>query len=157
MKVAEFGILKFGKGEFGTPEREEKRAGFGILQFGKGGFGIEKITEEITPRPILAFGLSGRVGRPEWPDPEGVYGIYQMRMTKRGKVPYKMKFYRPTNPRTPAQQENRQKFAQAMAEWQSLTEEQKLKYNKEARKINLFGRNLFIREYYQKNKSLQND
>lgn len=100
---------------------------------------------------LLAFGVRKKLGRPSWPDPENVFGIYQMRMTLRGKVPIKMKFYTPTNPRTTAQQANRQKFADAMTAWHGLTSEEKAKYNKRARKMRMFGRNLFIREYYQSN------
>ncbi len=93
--------------------------------------------------------VRGKVGRPEWEDPLGVYGIYQMRMTKQGKKPIKMKFYTPTNPQTPTQEANRQKFADAVSEWQSLTETEKKAYNDRAKDLQLFGWNLFIREYYQ--------
>lgn len=78
-------------------------------------------------------------------------GIYQSRLTRRGKVPIRMKFYRPTDPKTSIQQANRMKFASAMSAWQGLTNEEKLLYDKRAKKIGLFGRNLFIREYYQAN------
>lgn len=100
---------------------------------------------------FIGFGMSKKLGKPGQPDPLGVKGIYQMRMTKRGKVPIKMKFYTPTNPQTEAQQANRTKFANAMTAWQALTTEQKNAYNIRARNIGLFGRNLFIREYYQQN------
>lgn len=104
------------------------------------------------PNPLLmSFEVRGKVGRPEWDDPLGVYGIYQMRMTNRGKVPIKMKFYEPTNPRTAAQQANRQKFADAMAAWGNLTEAEQSEYNEAAKKKDLFGWNLFIREYFQNN------
>ena len=100
---------------------------------------------------FLGFGMSGKLGKPTAPDPLNVHGIYQMRMTKRGKVPVKMKFYRPTNPRTPAQEANREKFAAAMVAWQALTPEEKGVYNKRAKKRSMFGWGLFIREYYQAN------
>ena len=100
---------------------------------------------------FLGFGVSGKLGKATGPDPLNVHGIYQMRMTKRGKVPVKMKFYRPTNPRTPAQQANRQKFADAQAAWMALTSEQKQVYTTRAKRRNMFGWGLFIREYYQAN------
>lgn len=97
---------------------------------------------------FMGFGMSKKIGKPTSPDPLGVMGIYQMRMTKRGKVPIKMKYYVPYNPETVPQQANRQKFADAMTAWQALTAPEKTAYNKRARNIGLFGRNLFIREYY---------
>lgn len=100
---------------------------------------------------LLGFGASKKLGRPEWADPLGVFGIWQMRMTKRGKVPIKMKFYTPTNPQTEAQEANRTKFAAAMSAWGALTDEQKAVYTARAKKIQFFGWNLFIREYYQQN------
>ena len=99
----------------------------------------------------LGFDIRGKLGKDWEDDPLGVRGIYQMRMTKQGKVPIKMKFYAPTNPQTPAQQANRQKFADAMSAWQSLTEEEKSAYNRRAKKRQMFGWGLFIREYYQAN------
>jgi len=77
--------------------------------------------------------------------------VYQMRMTRRGKVPIKMKFYTPTNPQTVPQEANRQKFADAMSAWGALTMEQKSVYNQRAKKRQMFGWGLFIREYYQAN------
>jgi hypothetical protein len=105
--------------------------------------------EEI--KRFFAFGVSGKIGKPGAPDPWGVNGIWQMRMTRRGKVPIKEKFYVPYNPQTEAQQANRQKFADAMAAWQALTTEQKAEYNARAKRRQMFGWGLFIREYYQAN------
>lgn len=78
-------------------------------------------------------------------------GIYQMRLTKRGKVPVRMRFYEPTNPESTPQQANRTKFADAVAAWMALTSEQKASYTKRAKKRGMFGWGLFIREYYQAN------
>lgn len=98
---------------------------------------------------LLGFYISGNIGKASDPDPLGVNGIYQMRMTKTGKRPIKMKFYVPTNPQTEPQEANRSKFATAMSEWMSLTTEQKQAYTDRAKKRNMFGHGLFIREYYQ--------
>lgn len=108
------------------------------------------ISDDIA-RALLGWSVRKKLGRSDLPDPLGLFGIWQMRMTKRGKVPIRMKFYTPTNPRTVPQQANRQKFADAMAAWQELTDEQKDAYNVRAKKRGWFGRNLFIREYYQSN------
>lgn len=107
--------------------------------------------EEVVSPFFLGFGLSGKLGNEGEPDPLNVKGIYQMRLTKTGKRPIKMKFYTPTNPQTEAQQANRQKFANAMTSWGALTEAQKDSYTERAKKVGLFGWNLFIREYYQNN------
>jgi hypothetical protein len=58
----------------------------------------------------------------------------------------KMRFYKPTNPRTIPQQNWRSKFAFAVANWQALTPKQKKMYNKRAIGKNLSGYNLFISE-----------
>jgi len=98
---------------------------------------------------LMAFQVRGKVGTPEMDDPLGVYGIYQTRHTKKGQVTLKLPFYTPTNPQTEIQQANRTKFADAVAGWMALTPEEKLSYTVRAKKIKLFGWNLFIREYFQ--------
>ena len=104
------------------------------------------------PSPFfMGFGMSGKIGEEGQEDLLNVKGIYQMRMTKRGKVPIKMKFYTPTNPQTVAQQANRAKFAAGMAAWSALTPEQKLAYNKSSRKRQMFGWGYFLREYFKNN------
>lgn len=110
-----------------------------------------ELGEEALSTFLLGWGIRKKLGKAGDPDPLNVKGIYQMRMTKRGKIPIKMRFYTPTNPQTEAQQANRQKFADAMSAWQSLTPSEKDAYNERARKRQMFGRNLFIREYYSAN------
>lgn len=122
---------------------------FGILKFGVGQFGVSTLSPSVAF--LLGLGILGKLGEQGEPDPLGIKGIYQMRMTKRGKVPIKMKFYTPTNPQTEAQEANRAKFAAAMSSWQALTPEQKNAYTERAKKRNMFGWGLFIREYYQAN------
>jgi hypothetical protein len=106
----------------------------------------------MIPTPAQRFfatEMRGKLGKSSFPDPHAIFGIYQIRHTKKGRKTVKMKFYVPTNPRTTKQQANRQKFAAAMAAWQNLTNEEKEEYNKRARKISRFGWGLFIRNYYQ--------
>ena len=121
---------------------------FSRAQFSLARFGVDTLPPTEF---LLGYGVAGKLGRPDKPDPLNVHGIWQMRLTKRGKRPVKMRFYRPTNPRTPAQQANRQKFADAMAAWQALTPAQRQEYTAEAKKQNMFGWGLFIRRYYQSN------
>lgn len=111
---------------------------------------FEFATEVIEPF-FLGFGVSGRIGKEGDEDPLGVNGIWQMRKTKRGKRPVKMKFYTPTNPQTVPQEANRTKFANAMSAWGALSSGDKAVYNGRAKKRNMFGWGLFIREYYQSN------
>lgn len=103
------------------------------------------------PEIFQSFGLSGKLGKPEDDDIHDVNGIYQMRMTKRGKRPVRMVFYTPTNPQTEIQEANRSKFATAMSNWQALSSGDKAVYNERAKKRKMFGHGLFIREYYQAN------
>ena len=87
-----------------------------------------------------------------------VGGVYQKRVTgynntgRKAHLPRKayyvrMRYYRPTNPNTPAQQAGRSKFADAVAGWTALTAAEKEEYNKRAHKLSRRGRNLYISEY----------
>jgi len=60
---------------------------------------------------------------------------------------YREPFYITRNPRTANQQTNRNKFADAVAYWQGLTEEEKKVYNQRAIGKHMSGYNLCIREY----------
>jgi hypothetical protein len=123
-------------------------ANFSLLEYPKFDFNF---TSDPAGNFFLGLGVSGKLGTPTSADPLGVNGIWQMRMTKRGKVPIKMKFYTPTNPQTVPQEANRAKFASAMSAWGSLSSGDKAVYNARAKKRNMFGWGLFIREYYQAN------
>jgi len=100
---------------------------------------------------IPGWGVSGKIGGGihQTTDFMGSNGIWQMRMTKRGKVPVKMKFYTPTNPQSVAQEANRAKFASAMSAWTALTSGEKAAYTIRAKRRNMFGWGLFVRNYYQ--------
>jgi len=100
---------------------------------------------------FLGFMPHGKLGEVGEPDPLGVKGIYHRRMTRRGKVSIKMKFYVPTNPQTEPQEANRSKFAAAMSTWMALTEGQKDAYVKRAKRRGMRASGLYIREYYQSN------
>lgn len=79
------------------------------------------------------------------------FGIYQTRPTPAGRVQVLMPFYRPTNPRTTTQQDNRAKMTAAVAEWQGLSDSTKELYNNRAAKLPMHGYNLFLREYLLNN------
>lgn len=53
----------------------------------------------------------------------------------------------PSNPNTEAQVRIRRSFAGAVRSWQSLPDDEKLKYNKKARRLPMSGYNLYIQKY----------
>lgn len=79
-----------------------------------------------------------------------VAGIYQMRKCLEGKIPIKMKFYRPTNPRTIKQQANRIKLRDAVIAWSLLTDAEKNVYHERAKSWHYWGYHLFVSEYMKK-------
>ncbi len=79
-------------------------------------------------------------------------GIYQRKLTKKGKQTSKMKFYYPTNPRTVEQQAWRAVFMDGKLAWDSLTIEEKELYNRRAIPLKFSGYNLFQREYLNTHK-----
>jgi len=58
---------------------------------------------------------------------------------------------RPVNPDTEKQRSVRRNFGDAVRSWQSLTEEDKKRYNKKARRLSKKGYNLYISEYIKNN------
>lgn len=110
--------------KFGDPKAAISGGFFGEAFYSTGGYG------STDPNPNAEF-----------------YGIYQMRRCKEGRIPIQMKFYRPTNPQTEAQQLQRYKIKVAVWEWQQLTEEQKAVYNRNATKYHITGYNLYVKNY----------
>ena len=103
----------------------------------------------------LGFGTFGAV---QYGETQKIGGIYQRRRKGynnfSGSPPpnspiyyVKMRSYAPTNPRTGAQQANRQKFKDAIDSWYELTTEQKNAYNKRATRNGRVGYFLYISEY----------
>lgn len=74
-------------------------------------------------------------------------GIYQVRRVNGKKIPYKLKFYRPTNPQTVNQQSRRAVFADGIIHWRALTSDEKKSLNIRARRVRMSGYNLYLREY----------
>ena len=60
----------------------------------------------------------------------------------------KMKFYRPTNPRTTKQQAWRTVFANGMHAWGLLDPETKEQWNLKAKRLKIPGYSLYLRELY---------
>lgn len=87
------------------------------------------------------------VGIAQAGDCDEINGIYHRRNKGGEKIIAKLKWYVTKNPRTENQQANRQKFAQAIASWQGLTEVQKAVYNLRMKNQRGTGFNLYLREY----------
>lgn len=74
-------------------------------------------------------------------------GTYQRRKLKKRKGIIRMKYYKPTNPRTSAQQYNRFLFAAGVALWNTLDTPKRNNYNLRAVPFRLSGFCLFQREW----------
>jgi len=85
-------------------------------------------------------------------------GVYQKRVTgynNTGRIDHlprksyyvRMRSYRPTNPRTPLQQANRQKLLDANQAWKDLTPVDKSVYNERGKRQNRIGRMIFISQF----------
>jgi hypothetical protein len=100
------------------------------------------------------FGYSGGLGRIALGyNRLGFYswwcGIYQKKYFYGKPFISRMKFYRPTNPRTVPQQAWRAVMAQAVSSWQSLDNTTKLRYNKRSNGRHMTGFNLYIKDYLE--------
>jgi len=82
----------------------------------------------------------GEEKNPKW----GIYRIFTQTGTQKQ---VKCVFYIPTNPQTEAQQANRNKFINALTEWNALTDEEKEVYNEKAKGKSMTGYNVFVKEY----------
>lgn len=78
-------------------------------------------------------------------------GLYQLRNCREGKTSIRVNFYPYKITHTAGQQTRREKFDAAVAGWQGLTEEQKNTYREKAKRKNLSGYNLYLREYLLSN------
>lgn len=74
-------------------------------------------------------------------------GVYQKRPRKRGQIFVKMRHCIIPNPRTPAQQARREKFAQALLAWRALSFEDQVVWNKKNYPSHMSGYNRFIRHF----------
>lgn len=96
---------------------------------------------------LLGFKIRKKLGKPGDPDPYNVLGIYQVRHYGTHTRVVKEKFYDPGPPTHPGQIVAQEKFAAGVLAWQGLTEEEKNEYNEEAKDLEMYGFNLFLREW----------
>lgn len=117
------------------------RAEYGFAQIGQTRCGSKIIGIDWRPLGTIYFGDI------EYGENERLGGIYAKRTTPTKKITIRMKYYVPKNTQQPQQQTWRSKFADAVANWQSLTNEQKEVYNKKAVGKPRSGYNIALREY----------
>lgn len=140
------GLLQFGL-KYNTGE---------ALEYIKSGICMAGLTQVQQIGKSCGFGFV-RGGATQFGDDNHFSGVYQKRVTgynnlgRRPHLPRKsyyvrMRTYRPTNPRTPAQQAKREIFAQVVQEWPRLTPAQKLVYCKRGDRLSRTGRSQFISE-----------
>lgn len=108
--------------------------GFAFIRFGHSAFGASCFAGGVYQKRVTGYNRYGR-------NPERVRRAYYVRV----------RYYRPTNPNTPAQQTNRNKFKAAMEGWQALDPAEKQEYRKRAQKLSTRGYCLYISEYMRYN------
>lgn len=86
----------------------------------------------VTLNPMF-MSVSGRLGKI----------VYYTRW----KNSYARIYVKARNPRTEAQQRNRNLFSEAMKSWQGLSDEEKTAWNRRAKKLPMTGHNLYISRY----------
>ena len=96
---------------------------------------------------VLGFEIRKKLGKPGDPDPYDVLGIYQIRHYKKYTRVVKEKFYNPGPPTHQGQLDAQDKFRAGVLAWQALTESQKQVYNDRTKRKEMYGFNLFLREY----------
>lgn len=103
---------------------------------------------------VLGESLLGDQGIFPFPDdpvPIDIAGIYQIAHGGGKQFTRKLGFYWPKNTYSAIRQANRTKFANGVAAWQGLTEQQKNVYRKNSIGKGMSGYNLFLRLYLQSN------
>lgn len=80
-----------------------------------------------------------------------ISGVFRERVSYGKRIKEILPFMYPSNPRTEAQQANRQKITNGVQAWKNLTEEEKSVYNKKAIGKRMSGYNLFLRQYLKSN------
>lgn len=107
-----------------------RSGGYGFISFGKNWFGTDVFNLGVYRKAVKGY---NQYSGPPTPGNSSYYVLCRT--------------YTPTNPRTTIQQANRQKIADAVSAWQSLTTEQKANYNQKGARHNRRGYNLYIQEY----------
>ena len=118
-KPLQYGKKRYGYFEYGQTPPIHGPGQYGYCQYAAGGYG-EAWTK---------------------------WGIYQIRTRSRSQKNIKEAFYIPANPQTEIQQTNRNKWKEAVASWNGLTDIQKEVYNEKAKGKPLTGHNLYVKQY----------
>ena len=105
------------------------------------------LTDSFNSDIFIGTSVSRDIGRPGIFDPHGFLGVYRTANFATGKRVQKLPFYRPKNPRSTSQTTNRSNFRLAALAWSSLSDEDKMMYNRNARPMSLTGCNLFMKQY----------
>jgi hypothetical protein len=96
---------------------------------------------------VLGFEIWGKLGKPGDSDPYNVLGIYRRRPGPKGVKIVRMDFYDPGPPTHPGQITAQEKFAAGVLAWQGLTQSEKNVYNERVKDLEMYGFNLFLREW----------
>jgi hypothetical protein len=131
------GVDAIRNGEVMAGIRQTKKlgasCGLGMQTLGRGQIGDSVYAQGVYQRRVTGYNRHGR-------NPNRVRKTYYV----------KMRTYAPTNPRTPAQQANRQKLLDANQAWKDLTPVEKSRYNSEGKRRNKIGR-MVHHSWYLKN------
>jgi hypothetical protein len=152
IKTAQYGLGVYGVSKYGVPYFIDTNATYGIAIFGRSVYGL---ILDLPEGPVFSdsrnclFSLEARKKTAK--SGPGFVGIYQTMPTSKGRITKRLKLYSPFNPRTEAQQANRQKITNAVLAWQNLTDEQKNLYNERAIGKPFTGYNIFIKEHLLSN------
>jgi hypothetical protein len=114
---------------------------YGTSQFGYSVYGEEDIFLYFTQYGKSHFGVN------LYGDILLLSGIYKKHNLWHGKRDFRVRYYITRDPKTEAQQAWRGVFADAVAYWQGLTEEEKNQYNIRVKGRHMSGYNLCLQEY----------
>ena len=99
--------------------------------------------------PLKKFGvmaIRGKLGRPEFADPDDKHGIYQVRRYGKKKVHVREVFYQPSGSAAPAQYVQREKMKVCVTDWHGLSTDLKNRYRLSAKNEGMTGFNWFLHE-----------
>lgn len=96
---------------------------------------------------IFGIEIWKKLGKLGDPDPFDIAGIYRRRRGPKGITIVKMDFYDPGPPTHPGQIAAQDKFRAGVETWQGLTDAEKNVYNERSKNLEMYGFNLFLREF----------
>ncbi len=102
----------------------------------------------VTQTEDMILGTArGALGKAGGPDFMGLAGIYQVQKYGGKEIRRKCNFYDFVITHTTEQNTNRDNFALAVSTWQALSLDDKMVYNKKAKRKAMSGFNLFIKYF----------